>query len=132
MSTDTIIKELKEAKKHFESALGALDSAGTWSIIDIIGLGGIIPDIFEYSEFSKAKREVESAAVIIKDVKAGLRNMGVQAPEIDHTLLWAVFDMGFDGLIVDLLRHSKINEAKDKVKEIIRAIDQLILQLKHG
>jgi len=125
-----MIKKLEEAKKHLERALGALDSAGTWSIVDIIGLGGIIPDIFEYSEFSKAKKEVESAAEITKDVKAELRNMGVQAPEIDHTLLWAVFDIGFDGLIVDLLRHSKINEAKDKVKETIRAIDQLIHQLK--
>ena len=124
-----MVRKLEEAKKHLKRALGALDSAGRWSIVDIISLGGIIPDIFEYSKFSKAKEEVGSAGEIIKDVKAGLGNVGVQAPVIDHTLLWAVFDIGFDGLIIDLLRHSKIKEAKDKVRETIEAVDQLIHKL---
>jgi len=132
MSMDHMIKSLERAVGHLELALEALNSAKTWSIVDIIGIGGIIGDIFEYSEFGKAKKEVELATNIIRDVESELRNMDVKVPEIDHTTMWAFLDIGFDGLIIDLLRHSKINEAKAKVEETIKAINRLISQLKNG
>jgi len=91
---------------------------------------GSIGDIFEYSEFGKAKREVELATNIIRDVESELKDMEVKVPEIDHTTMWAFLDIAFDGLIIDLLRHLKINEAKVKVEETIKAINQLISQLK--
>lgn len=130
MSVGQIISKLEEAKNHLKQARSALNSAGLWSVVDIIGFGGVLADIFEYSEFSDAKKEVQQAAKLLKEVEAELRNMGVQTPEINHTLLWAFFDVGFDGIIIDLLRHFKINEAKDKVDETIRAVDQLIFRLK--
>ncbi len=132
MSMDHMIKSLERAVGHLELALEALNSARKWSIIDVIGLGGIFGDIFEYSEFGKAKKEVELATNIIRDVESELRNMDVKVPEIDHTTMWAFLDIGFDGLIVDLLRHSKINEAKAKVEETIKAVNRLISQLKNG
>ena len=132
MSMDHIIKSLERAVGHLELALEALNSAKTWSIVDIIGIGGIFGDIFEYSEFGKAKKEVELATNIIRDVESEFRNMDVKVPEIDHTTMWAFLDIGFDGLIIDLLRHSKINEAKAKVEETIKAINRLISQLKNG
>jgi hypothetical protein len=128
---DHVIDSLEKAVEHLELALEALNSAGSWSIIDVIGFGGMLADIFEYSEFGKAKREIKLAANIIRDVEAELKDMEVRVPEIDHTELWAVFDMCFDGLIIDLLRHAKINEAKAKVKETIENVNQLISQLKH-
>ena len=127
---DHVIKRLERAIEHLELALKALKSAKKWSIVDIIGIGGILGDIFEYSEFGKAKREVELAKNIIKDVESELKNMEIKVPKIDHTTMWAFLDIGFDGLIIDLLRHSKINEAKAKVEETIKAISQLISQLK--
>jgi hypothetical protein len=127
---DHVIKNLEKAVGHLELALESLNSARKWSIVDIIGIGGILGDIFEYSEFGKAKREVELAANIITDVESELKDMEVQVPEIDHTTMWAFLDIGFDGLIIDLLRHSKINEAKAKVEETIKAVSQLISQLK--
>ena len=132
MSMDHMIKSLERAVGHLELALEALNSARTWSIVDIIGIGGIFGDIFEYSEFGKAKKEVELATNIIRDVESELRNMDVKVPEIDHTTMWAFLDIGFDGLIIDLLRHSKINEAKAKVEETIKAINRLISQFKIG
>jgi hypothetical protein len=132
MSMDHMIKSLERAVGHLELALEALNSARTWSIIDVIGLGGILGDIFEYSEFGKAKKEVELATNIIRDVESELKNMEVKVPEIDHTTMWAFLDIGFDGLIIDLLRHSKINEAKAKVEETIEAVDRLISQFKNG
>lgn len=132
MSVDRIVNSLERAVEHLETALEALNSAGTWSFIDVIGFGGIFADIFEYSEFGKAKREVELAADIIRNVKSELKNMEVVVPEIDHMESRAVFDIFFDGLIIDLLRHSKISEAKSKVRETINAINHLISQLKHG
>ena len=127
---DHVIKNLERAVEHLELALESLNSARKWSIVDMIGIGGILGDIFEYSEFGKAKREVELAANIITDVESELKDMEVQVPEIDHTTMWAFLDIGFDGLIIDLLRHSKINEAKAKVEETIKAVSQLISQLK--
>ena len=124
-----IIKSLEKAVEHLDLALKALNSARTWSIVDVIGLGGIFGDIFEYSEFSKAKKEVEHAANIIREVESELKNVEVKVPEIDHTTLWAFLDIGFDGLIIDLLRHSRINEAKAKVEETIKAVNRLISQL---
>lgn len=72
MSVDRIVNSLERAVEHLETALEALNSAGTWSFIDVIGFGGIFADIFEYSEFGKAKREVELAADIIRNVKSEL------------------------------------------------------------
>lgn len=88
MSVDNVVKSLERAVEHLESALEALNSAGTWSFIDVIGFGGIFADIFEYSEFGKAKREVELAADIIRNVKDELKNMEVTVPEIDHMESW--------------------------------------------
>ena len=131
MHVDHVIYSLEKAVEHLALALEALNSAGSWSVIDVIGFGGVFADIFEYSEFGKAKREVELAANIIRDVEAELKNMEVRVPEIDHTTLWAVFDICFDGLIIDLLRHAKINEAEAKVKETIENVNRLVSQLKH-
>jgi len=129
ISMDHVIKSLQSAMEHLELALEALNSARNWSVADMIGSGSIA-DIFEYSEFGKAKREVELATNIIRDVESELKDMEVKVPEIDHTTMWAFLDIAFDGLIIDLLRHLKINEAKAKVEETIKAINQLISQLK--
>jgi hypothetical protein len=128
---DHVIYSLEKAVEHLTLALEALNSAGSWSVMDVIGFGGVFADIFEYSKFDKAKREVELAADIIRGVEAELKNMEVRVPEIDHTPLWAVLDVCFDGLIIDLLRHVKINEAEVKVKETIENVNQLVSQLKH-
>jgi hypothetical protein len=130
MSMDHIIKSLERAVGHLELALESLNRAETWSIVDIIGIGSVFGDIFEYSEFGKAKKEVELATKIIRDVESELRNTEVKVPEIDHTMIWVLLDIGFDGLIIDLLRHSKISEAKAKVEETIKAISRLISQLR--
>lgn len=127
-----MIPKLEAAREHLKRARDKLESARSWSIGDIILGGGLsfIADIFEYSEFKEAKREVQSAAKLLRDVRQHLKEMEIQAPEINHTLSWAIFDIGFDGIFIDLLRHFKIKEAKEKVEEGMRGIDQLIFKLK--
>lgn len=91
-----VIKRLEKAMEQLLLELEALGIADSRSIMDMIGFGGIFADILEYSEFDTAKKEAEHASRIIIDVE--VENMQVGIPGINHTRLWAAFDILFDRL----------------------------------
>jgi hypothetical protein len=128
---DETIKLLTRARELIVKAIDKLEEASTYSIVDILLSGplSIVADIFEYSKFSDAKTYIEEAGDILKSVRRRLKEMDIRIPDINHMAIWAVLDIGFDSLIIDLMRHYKIKEAKEKLKESLEDIDRLIRRL---
>ena len=126
-----LIGMLRLARGYLLRAREKLDAASTFSIIDIFlgGLPSLVADVFEYSAFSEAKRYVEMAVKVIEEVRQRLLTIPQLTPILNDTTLWAILDIGFDNFFIDLLRHMKIEEAKDKVDEMIREVDRLIFRL---
>ena len=129
---DEIVNLLSKAKEDLEKAKSKLNRASTFSIIDVIFRGsiGLIADVFEYSRFSEAKTYIKEATQILKEVREKMKRVEISVPEIDHTALWATLDIGLDGLVIDLIRHYEISQARKKVEEVIENIDRLIDRLK--
>jgi len=131
-SVDEIISLLKKARDYLVKAVDKLGEASNYSVIDVIFTGpfSLVADALEYSRFSQAKEYVEEADRILRKVRKKIKNAELSIPEIDHTVLWAVLDIGLDGLFIDLVRHYKISQAKYKLEEAIEDIDKLINRLK--
>ncbi len=129
-----IIDKLRKVKMHLIRALHYLNSAGTWSIIDMFTSGflSFVSDVMEYSEYGKAKREIAIASNILREIEGEVRELMEKIPEVNSTYMWIILDIGLDGFITDLMRHMKIGECKRRIKCLVTDIDRLISKLKSG
>jgi len=126
-----IVRLLKILRSKLISAVEKLEEASKYSILDIL-LGGslsLIADIFEYSRFYEAKLYAEEADDILREIRRRINELNIKIPEIDNIVLWAIADIGLDNLIIDLIRHYKINQAKEKLLNVISQVDILIRKL---
>ncbi len=126
-----VISLLNEAKKHLRKAYTFLDRASTTSILDIIfsGFLSLIIDIREYRMLSKARKEIKKAESIIRMARAKLENLNLDFSMREDWELWTFFDIAFDSILVDLLKHKKIEDVKEKIGLWIRDLDKMIRKL---
>jgi len=111
-----------------------LEIAENFSILDIFipfGLS-IIPDMFEYDSYYKAVHEVNIAFMILNEIRYYLKNIYIEYPYMDNVPLWMIFDIGFDSLISDLLRHMRIKEVREKIEKIREEVLYAIRQMENS
>lgn len=131
MNKQYILARLREALFHIDNAIKFLRNAESFSILDIFTPFGlsIVPDMFEYDSYYKAVHEVNIAFMIINEIRYYLRNIYIDYPYMDNIPLWMIFDIGFDNLVLDLLRHMRIKEVREKIEkvreEILHAIRRI-------
>ncbi len=129
-------KELREAIAAGERALSTLylaekklDQARNWGIFDMLG-GGSITGLIKHSAVSSASSLAEQARQDLETFRRELRDVHIpdMRIEIDGFLTFA--DFFFDGFIADFLVQRKISDARGKVEDAIRQVENILGSLR--
>lgn len=131
-------KETQEAISAGERALSSLrnaqnelSSAKNWGLFDMLG-GGFVSTLVKHGKMDNAKRYMEQAKYDLNSFSRELRdvNMSVNLNIDTHDFL-TFADFFFDGLVADMLVHSKINEIREQVHDAICHVESLLTELKY-
>ena len=131
MNKQYVLARLRMVLFHIDNAIKFLRNAEGYSILDIFTPFGlsIIPDMFEYDAYYKAMHEINIAFMILNEVRYYLKNIYIGYPYMDNTPLWMMFDIGFDNLIFDLLRHMRIREVRKNIEKLREKIIDIIRRI---
>lgn len=125
-------KELQEAQEAAQKGLRALNdlsdclnSAAGWGTWDMLG-GGMISTALKHSKINDAKGQAIRAQRYLEHLSRELADVQMESDlRIDIGGLATFADYFFDGLIVDWMVQSKINEAKSRVNLLRRRIESI-------
>ena len=123
ISGEKALVSLKDAKRY-------LDSARSWSVVDIFG-GDTISGIMKHMKVSNANKYIEDAKrdlMAFRDELDDIRDIEGLNIDIGGFLTFA--DFFFDGLIADIFVQSKINDARRQVQEAIARVEGILRQLR--
>lgn len=120
-----LAKELEEAREAAQKGLRALDdlrgsllSAANWGTWDMLG-GGMLSTAIKHSKINNAKGQAIKAQRYLERLSRELADVKIQAHlKIDIGGLATFADYFFDGLIVDWVVQSRINDAKKRVNAL--------------
>ena len=137
MSNELMRRELKEAIDAGERALTSLreaqknlDSAGNWGFFDMLG-GGMIASMVKHQKMNNATMYMEDAKRDLNIFKRELQDVSVPLEmRIDIGSFLSFADFFFDGFLADYLVQSKINDAKEQVRDAIRMVESIMDDLK--
>jgi Chromosome segregation ATPases len=108
--------------------LSGARGASTW---DLLG-GGTLADMIEHGQLRKADQAAWHAQHALDTFSRELADIGIRAeprlPKIDTR--WFV-DAFFDNIIIDAVRHQRINRTGEAVAEVARWIDSTVAAIAH-
>lgn len=120
------INTANEAMDHLSKADEILGHAQNWGIVDLLG-GGLITTLIKRSNMSNAQQEIEQAKELMNLLAGYLRDFAampnVHLPMNDFL---GFADYFFDGLIADWVAQSRINDARQQVKDAMEEIQGII------
>lgn len=130
-------KEVREAISAGERALSSLqeaeqylDSARTWGAVDIFG-GNMFSGLMKHSKIEKASQAMDRAKYDLREFQRELNDVqNLQNMNINVGDFMTFADFFFDGLIVDFMVQSRINDARRQVKDAIRRVENILGQLR--
>lgn len=132
------MKECREAVEAGNRALHSLqgakeclDSARKWGIFDMLG-GGFFSSLIKRSEIEdaqdmidRAREDLQSFSIELDDV-----HMSEQLDvEINDFLGFA--DLFWDSFLVDWMMQDRINDAREKLDEVIARVEQIVGRLQN-
>lgn len=131
------LKEVEEAveagemaQKGLHDARQSLDSALGWSMLDLFG-GGLISTAVKHSRVGDAQEQLHQAQEGLRHFKHELEDLDQQFEvKIEIGQLLTLADFFFDGLIVDWIVQSRINEALEQVDKVLSKVEEILHQLK--
>jgi len=127
---DEAIRAGERALKSLKGAEKELSGAKNWGIVDLLG-GGLFTNMMKHSRINDASSCLERAKADLRVFKRELKDIpNYEDLGIDIGNFLAFSDFFFDGLIVDFMVQSKINDARSKVQNAIRKVERLLLELK--
>lgn len=128
---DEAILAGERALESLKLAQGKLDSARNWGIFDIFG-GDLFGTFMKHSRMQDASNYMESAKRNLKIFQKELRDVD-QKIHLDVNVggFLSFADFFFDGLVADMLVHSKINEIREQVHDAICHVESLLTELKY-
>ena len=131
------IRECREAIEAGEHALSTLrdakeclDSARNWGIFDMFG-GGFFSSLIKRSEIEDAQEMMDRARKDLQRFSNELDDIHMSEQlnvEINDFLGFA--DLFWDSFFVDLMMQDRINDARDKLDEVIARVEQIVRRLK--
>jgi len=127
-------RELQEAQEAARESLKALDdlrdslmSAANWGTLDMLG-GGMLSTALKHSNVNDAKKQALRAQRYLERLNRELADVEIKTHlKIDIDGLTTFADYFFDGLIVDWIVQSRINEARNRVNSLrikVESIDR--------
>lgn len=121
--------EAREAAGYVLSSLGkvlnSLDSAAGWGIWDMLG-GGLISTAIKHSKIDDARDAIADVQYNLRRLQRELKDVQMDTGleiNIDGCLTFA--DYFFDGIIVDWMVQSNINEALNRAREVNERVKRL-------
>lgn len=133
MMNETMAREIREARAAGIRALNSLrkaqdylNSARGWGILDMLG-GGMISSLIKHSKLSDAQRCIDQAQYDLDAFRRELADVNLPFAEIDGFLTFA--DFFFDGFLADLMVQSRINDARAKLEDACRRVEDVLRQL---
>ena len=133
MMNETMAREIREARAAGIRALNSLrkaqdylNSARGWGILDMLG-GGMISSLIKHSKLSDAQRCIDQAQYDLDAFRRELADVNLPYAEIDGFLTFA--DFFFDGFLADLMVQSRINDAREKLEDACRRVEDVLRQL---
>lgn len=133
MMNETMAREVREARAAGIRALNSLrkaqdylNSARGWGILDMLG-GGMISSLIKHSKLSDAQRCIDQAQYDLDAFRRELADVNLPFAEIDGFLTFA--DFFFDGFLADLMVQSRINDAREKLEDACRRVEDVLRQL---
>ena len=131
-------REIREAIQAGESALISLkkaeeklNRASNWGLWDMLG-GGLISGIAKHNKVNEATTYLDEAKRNLTAFKKELSDVnGIYNLQLEMGDFLSFADFFFDGFIADYLVQTKINDAKQQVRQAINSISVLVEQLKN-
>lgn len=126
---DEALQAARRAADLLNQAEDLVRSAGNWGLWDMLG-GGMLSTFMKHSKMDDAQETLTRARDALRTLQKELAdvNMMIDTPiEVGDFLRFA--DYFFDGLIVDWMVQSKIDEAKRQVQEAKSRVTGIIRQL---
>ncbi len=125
---DRVIKEGYTAIDCLRRAKLSLDSARSWGTLDILG-GGLISSLVKHSKMDDAKNHIRAAEQAVMVFNDSIMKLNLERINVDTKDLLGFLDVFCDGLFMDLLMQSRINEARESVDKAINQIHIVISKL---
>jgi len=124
-----LAKELEEAQEAAQKGLRALDdligsllSAANWGTWDMLG-GGMLSTAVKHSKIDNARSQAIKAQRYLERLSRELADVKIQAHlKIDIGGLTTFADYFIDGLIVDWVVQSRINDAKKRANDLRKRV----------
>lgn len=131
-------RELAEADIAGTRALAALDealehleAAGAWGTWDMLG-GGSLASLIKHGKLDDGSRAVERARALLQRLEAELSDVqNALDAEVELDLTIEVADVVYDGLFVDWLVHSRIQQSHSRLQSIRVRVAGLVTALEH-
>ena len=120
------VNAANDALYHLCNAEEILNKARNWGIADIMG-GGLIITAIKRKRMQEAGNEMEQAKRALKVLSNELMDLNgyfTLNVEIDDFL--SIADFLFDGFLTDMLSQSRINKAREQVKDAIAEVEGIL------
>lgn len=131
------LKEIKEAVYAGERSYTqvgkiqkTLNSAANWGTLDMVG-GGLLSTVAKRNKMREAQDQIHDFQHTLRKFSRELKDVDIQVSidlAIDDFLGFA--DWFFDGLLVDWMVQSKINNARDQIDSLDKKIYSLVKSLR--
>ena len=126
---DDVFEAGKRAASAIKDALNTIQSARNYSTYDIF-FGGMIATGLKHQRMDDASHDIHKAQTALRHFQEELMDLEEltdHSLEIGNFLTFA--DYFFDGFIVDLTVHNRINESKLQVENMEDTVNQLLEQV---
>ncbi len=119
------LDSLRSAQKH-------LNSARNWGMYDMFG-GGFISTMIKHSKMDDAKADMEQARYDLRSFSRELQDVERNIDlDIETGDFLSFADWFFDGFAADFMMQSRINQARQKVDEAIRRVEDILYHLRRS
>ncbi len=133
---EALRRELREAivagenvHAGLEGVLDSLGSAHGWGIWDMLG-GGLISTAVKHSHLDKARDRVHHVQNLMQRFRRELADVAGSVPDIEIGGFARFADYFFDGLFVDWMVQSKINESTERTRQQLSSIEAVLRSLR--
>lgn len=122
----------KAAMEGLDRVIDSLQSAKNWGTVDMIG-GGLIATAVKHSKLDSAKNCIHQLQHALRNFQRELADVGAATDLKVHIGSFATFaDYFFDGLIVDWMVQSRINNSLDTALDARSRIQSVLHDLNTG
>jgi DNA repair exonuclease SbcCD ATPase subunit len=119
----------KKARAGLDQVVEALESASNWGTWDLLG-GGLLASVAKHDKLDEAHEAVQEVQPLLQRFERELADVGGPAAlHVETGGLAAFADIFIDGLLVDLLVQSRINDSLDAARAMQRKVGSLLDRL---